>query len=349
MALQSSMQDIKAVTGMYDPNLGNRESSSQSGVAIRNLEHQGQVGNFHFQDNMSRSIKHLGRIIVQLIRKYYDSARVTRIIGIDESQKLVLVNGGPEDQMQPDQERHYDLQSGRYDVTISVGPSYTSKRQENLATLLDLQSKIPPEQAALISDLIASQIDAPIAEEIARRLKATLPPELQDKKPGQQQIPPQIQQQLKGLMTQHEALTAKVHELTDALEDQNKKLQADMAKSELDAQTRLEIARINQETELLKIKASVEGKPIDDRLLEIQDQQEQMAAIILQMAQGPAGFDQGGPSLAAGPPISQPPPDAGPTAGNVPPTPLSAGPAVGSAPPHPPPEQNAGPTVGMEA
>jgi len=292
MALQGSMADIKAVTGMYDPNLGARDSASQSGVAIRNLQHQGQVGNFHFQDNMSRSIKHLGRILVQLIRKYYDSTRIVRTIGVDDSQKLVLVNGALGEPLPEGQERHYDLKTGRYDVTISVGPSYTSKRQENLTTLLDLQSKLPPNQVGLISDLIASQIDAPIAEEIARRLKATLPPELQDKKPGQPQIPPQLQQQLQAMAQQHEALTARVHELTDALTDQDKRAEQEMRRAELDSNTKLEIARISQETDLLKIKAQIAaqsgGDVVSARIAEIQDQQEQLAAIILQLGANPA-------------------------------------------------------------
>lgn len=274
MALQGSMQDIKAVTGMYDPNLGIRDSSSQSGVAIRNLQHQGQVGNFHFQDNLARSIRHLGRMLVALIRKLYDTPRITRTIGVDESNKMVMVNGQPGDALPEGQDQHFDLQTGKYDVTCSVGPSYTSKRQENLALLLDFSKNMPPQQAALITDLVASQLDAPIAEEIARRLKLTLPPELQDKQDGAPDIPPQIQaqmaqaqQQTQALMQQHEQLTQALHQVKDQLDDQNAKIQADMAKAQLDAQTKLQIARMGNETELIKLQATLDAKSANDQLL----------------------------------------------------------------------------------
>lgn len=286
VALSGSMEDLKAVTGIYDPNLGKRDSASQSGVAIRNLQHQGMTGNFHFQDNLSRSMRHLGRILIQLIRKYYDVARVTRVIGVDDQEKMVLINGEEGDTTPEGQERHYDLSTGRYDVTVSVGPSYTSKRQENLAVLMELLKVLPPEQAALVSDLIASQLDAPIAEEISKRLKTLLPPQLQDQDKGKQpQIPPQVAQQMQALGQQHEALTAKVHELTDQLQDQQIKLQADFAKAELDSQTKLKIAEMNQETEMLKIQANLDAASVMAEIQEIRAHQDQIAQAVLGLAQ----------------------------------------------------------------
>lgn len=288
IALQGSMNDIKAVTGMYDPNLGMRDSASQSGVAIKNLQHQGQVGNFHFQDNMARSIRHLGRIMIQLIRKYYDTARIIRTIGPDDSEKLVLINGQADDAFAKGQDRHYDLKSGRYDVTVSVGPSYSSKRQENLTTLLDFMKMLPPEQASFIADLIASQVDAPIAEEVARRLKLMLPPQMQEEKKGQNQIPPQIQQQMQEMMAQHEALTAKVHDLMNQLEDQDKKLQAEMLKAQLDSQTKIAIAQMNNETDLIKTEVQINAQQGQTDLLaqlqDLQAQQQAMANYVMQLA-----------------------------------------------------------------
>jgi len=286
IALAGSMEDLKAVTGIYDPNLGKRDSASQSGVAIRNLQHQGMTGNFHFQDNLSRSMRHLGRILIQLIRKYYDVSRVMRVIGTDDQEKMVLINGQEGDAVPEGQERHYDLSTGRYDVTVSVGPSYTSKRQENLATLLELLKVMPPQQAAMVSDLIASQLDAPIAEEVSKRLKMMLPPEMQDKKPnGKSEIPPQVAQQMQALTQQHEQLIAKVHELTDQLSDQQAKLQADFAKAELDSQTKIKIAEMNQETEMLKIQANIDASTVMQEIAEIRNQQDQIARALMDLAQ----------------------------------------------------------------
>lgn len=317
MALAGSMEDLKAVTGIYDPNLGKRDSASQSGVAIRNLQHQGMTGNFHFQDNLSRSMRHLGRILIQLIRKYYDVSRVTRVIGVDDQEKMVLINGEAGEQAPEGQERHYDLSTGRYDVTVSVGPSYTSKRQENLAVLMELLKVLPPEQAALVSDLIASQLDAPIAEEISKRLKTLLPPQLQEQDKGKKdQVPPQVAQQMQALGQQHEMLTAKVHELTDQLQDQQIKLQADYAKAELDSQTKLKIAEMNQETEMLKIQASLDAASVMAEIQEIRQHQDQIAQVVLGLAQQSAPEQpqeaEAMPTEAPqGAPVGEPPPSIG--------------------------------------
>lgn len=329
MALQGSMADIKAVTGMYDPNLGVRDSASQSGIAIRNLQHQGQVGNFHFQDNVARSMRHLGRILVALIQKYYDTARISRTIGVDDAQKLVLINGAEGQELPEGQERHFDLTTGRYDVTVSVGPSFTSKRQENLATLLDFQAKLPPEQSMIIADLIASQVDAPIAEEIARRLKLMLPPQLSDEK-GQQQIPPQVMAQMQGMQQtlqamsqQHEALTARVHELTNELESERAKLDADIQKAEIDAMAKVKVAETNAEAGIKEAEISagiIDLQGINAYLAKLEADHLELQNLVAEMhdnAIKPA-FEEAGepvqtaPAMVAG---GEPQETAGPVAG----------------------------------
>lgn len=251
-ALMGTEEDLKAVTGMYDPAMG-RGESNQSGVAIRNLQHQGQMGNFHFLDNANRTRGHLYRVIVDLIPYIYDTPRTLRIIGVDDTQDTVQVNQQT-DKRNPEtgEPMVYDLTAGRYDVVVSVGPSYATKRAENLAVMMDMVKALPPDQAALISDLIASQMDTPIAKEISDRLKKTLPPQFQDEgKDGKQQpIPPQIQQQMQALMQQHEQLTQALHQAQDELDQQMVKVRGEAEQQKLELDSKERIALLNAQTQI---------------------------------------------------------------------------------------------------
>ena len=232
-AMVGSVDDLKATTGMYDPSLGNR-SADQSGVAIRQLQRQGQSGNFHYQDNLARSVRHLGRILIDLIPKIYDTKRVVRIIKPDETTDLVTINGPEDGQIGKDGlPKIYDPSVGTYDVTVSVGPGYQTKRQENLALLESLmQGPLGKLLSTVAPDLIASELDFSIAPELVDRLKKTLPPNLQDPQPGQAQIPPQAQAQMaqQGQMIQ---------QLTQALQQSNSIIAS--KRLELEAKERIAI------------------------------------------------------------------------------------------------------------
>jgi hypothetical protein len=131
--------DVKSVTGIYDASLGNR-SNETSGVAIQRRNNQAQTSNFHFVDNLTRSLRHGGRIIVDLLPKIYDTARAARIIGENDEQKVVKINQPFEED---GKEVLYKLDTGKYDVTIDVGPSYATKRQESVASMLEMTRAYP--------------------------------------------------------------------------------------------------------------------------------------------------------------------------------------------------------------
>ena len=142
--------DLKAISGLYDPSLGENKQDL-SGKAITALQRQGQVSNVNWIDNLSRSIRVEGRLLLDLIPKIYDSARVQRIIHPDATESHVVIHNGADQaaealQLAEDNDisKIYDVSQGRYDVTISVGPSYQSKRQEAVASIVQLVSAYPP-------------------------------------------------------------------------------------------------------------------------------------------------------------------------------------------------------------
>src|SRR5206468_10552344 len=71
-AAMLAADDLKATTGIYDAALG-AQSQDISGIAIQRRANQAQTSNFHFVDNLTRSLRHTGRILVDLIPHIYDT------------------------------------------------------------------------------------------------------------------------------------------------------------------------------------------------------------------------------------------------------------------------------------
>jgi len=168
--------DIKASVGIYDPQLGER-SSETSGKAILARENQGDTGTFHYSDNLKRALEYAGRQLVEVIPKIYDSERIVRILGEDDSEYFVPINSvaGYDEEGEPVYIN--DMQAGRYDCRVTIGPSYSTKRTEAAESMFQFIQAFPP-AAQLAGDLIASNMDWPGADAIAERLRRAVPPEV---------------------------------------------------------------------------------------------------------------------------------------------------------------------------
>lgn len=112
-------------------------------------------------------------------------------MGEDGSHQLVPIN-----QMINGQQIN-DLTVGKYDVVITVGPSYGTKRLEAADSMMSFVNALPQAGAAIM-DIIAKSMDWDGADEIAERLQKMLPPGIADPKnlsPEEQQAYMQQQQQ----------------------------------------------------------------------------------------------------------------------------------------------------------
>ena len=147
---------------------------------------------------MTRAIRQAGRILVQYIPAIYDTPRVVRIIGEDGTEEMRQVNQPviEKDEQGNPVERIYDLGLGTYDVVCAAGPSYSTQRQEAAASMQAIL-QAAPQLMQVAGDLLVKNLDWPGADELAERLKKTIPPELQDEE--EQQIPPQVQQAMQQM------------------------------------------------------------------------------------------------------------------------------------------------------
>lgn len=229
-------EDLKATTGIFDATLGNKSQES-SGVAIQRRTSQAQTSNYHFVDNLARALRHGGRIILDLIPKVYDTPRIARILHEDGEAEMVPVN---QPYSQNGKDMIHDLSKGKYDVVISTGPNFQTKRMEASQNMIEF-TKALPQTASLISDLIARNQDWPGAQEIADRLKKTLPPGIADDGNGADPIPPEVKQTLDKQKQTIEQMSQHMHAMQDEI---------DQKKMELDSKERIAMAQIEADIEI---------------------------------------------------------------------------------------------------
>ena len=259
-AKMGAADDIKGTTGQYDASLG-AQGNERSAKAIVAREKQGDVGTYHYVDNLARAIRHITRQIVDLIPKIYDTQRIARIIGVDGEVEMVKFNP-----MQPEPvkeirdvqtgamiEKIYNPGVGTYDVMVTTGPGYMTKRQE----ALDAMSQIlqtNPQLWTVAGDLFIKNMDWPGAQEMAERFKKILDPKVLsegDQSPEMMQAQQQI-----------EAMTQELNRVTDIM--QNIKDSAEQQKIRID-QYEAEVKAYEAETRRIQaVQNSMSPEQIQD-------------------------------------------------------------------------------------
>jgi len=219
--------DLSNIMGIFDPN--QMPTGNISGKALNGQQQQVDLTNFDYYDNLTRSISHTGKIILDLIPKIYDSERVLRIIGDDGKPDLVTLN-----ERTAVGEVLNDVTVGEYDVVMETGPGYNSKRQEAVDSMMGMLAA-DPTLMQTAGDLIFRNMDFPGADIIADRL-ATLNPlsQVDEKSP----IPPQVQMQLAQSQQQMQQMGQQIQQLQMMI-----KQRQDIEQVKQDSETKRELMR----------------------------------------------------------------------------------------------------------
>jgi hypothetical protein len=182
-AKMGASDDIKSTTGYYDSSLG-ETSNERSGRAILARERQGDTGSYHYIDNLARAIRYGTRQLVDLIPKIYDTQRIARIIGIDGETDTARIDPTQAEPVREIRDQSgiviakiYNPSVGKYDVAVTTGPSYLTKRQEAMDAMGQIL-QANPNLWAVAGDLFVKNMDWPGAQEIAKRLQKTIEPRL---------------------------------------------------------------------------------------------------------------------------------------------------------------------------
>lgn len=226
---QMSIDLVKSATGIFDASLG-AKSNETSGRAIMARQAEGDTATYDYQDALAFGIQSAGEIILSALPKVYDTPRAMRVIGKDGAENWVkLYEQGPDGSVVN------DLSAGKYDVTVTTGPSFDTMRMEFVDALSQL-GQGNPAIAAAVPDLIVGSLDFPKADEAAERLKLMLPPAVQQAMSQKDQSPAvlQLQAQMKA-MEQH--AQEMIGQLNEALKEAIAKAdssEADRAKLDIE-------------------------------------------------------------------------------------------------------------------
>ncbi len=245
--LQLAAENMMAVIGIHQAGLG-EQSNEKSGKAIIARQREGDVGTFVYLDNFARAVRHTGNVLLDLIPHIYDTERTIRIVGEDGKMTPMKVNQAVGLAMEMEgqgaaAQKLNDLSVGAYDVVIEQGPSYSTKREEAKDGMANLISSVP-DTFALIGDLFAQAQDWPMKDQIAKRLKMTLPPVIQKMEaeesgepvapePPPQPTPEQIaaEQQAQAVQAQQQIDGAKVQSQLES-DDLDRQIKVMKAQSE---------------------------------------------------------------------------------------------------------------------
>lgn len=235
---EAARRGIQAAMGIAPLPTPAQKQNEKSGVAIQRIESAEDVGSFHFTNNGEHSIEHTGRILNDLLDKIYDTPREVGVRNDDETFETVKINQEFVDE-ETGETKNNDLSEGDHDVTISVGPSFASQR-EQANDFLTTMSQIPEVMQVAGDIIVKAQDIGPMGDELADRLK---PAQFRDQNDTQQ-----AQVQLAQMSQQHQQLVQIVTQLQQ--EKQSRVLEIQSKEKIAAAEFQLKQYQIDEENKL---------------------------------------------------------------------------------------------------
>lgn len=153
---------IQQVGGVTDELLG-RSTNAVSGIAVQKRQEQGSLATARFFDNLRLAEQLRGEIELSLIEQYVTDAKQFRITNQRGTPEFVHINDGlPEN----------DITRTKADFVISEAEWRANMREAAVAELTELLTKMPPQIAIVMLDLVVDSMDIPNRDEIVKRIRA---------------------------------------------------------------------------------------------------------------------------------------------------------------------------------
>ena len=236
--LKIAQEEMMLASGQYQAVMG-APSNETSGKAINARQRQGDNATYHFIDHASGCIRYVGRIVLDLIPRVYDTPRVLQVLGRDESLMKVQLNPQAQSAIEKkqdwsDESSDFDPEKiaavlnpnvGKYDVISDVGPSYATQRQEAFNALGQIMAQ-SKEMAPIVGDIWAKNADFPGSDVVADRFHNMIPqqalggpsPEVVQMHQQMSQLAQQGQQQIEQLHAELQAAKQKIADQSIDLE-----------------------------------------------------------------------------------------------------------------------------------
>jgi hypothetical protein len=240
--MQTANMEMMMTSGQYDQTFG-EQSQELSGVSIDKRINQGNRATFHFQDAQANTIQFVGKIIIDLIPKIYDTKRIVRILGEDGSEDQIMVDPQARQAIiQNEQEAEAKVQTifnpnvGKFDVVAECGPSYDTKRAEAFDAMTGLL-KAQPALSQVIGDLYMGSADFPGADKLQERMRNWIPASILGTGPSEQE---------QQMMAQLQASQQAIQELTQQLNEKQSLIAIEKQRADIDALNHLALRYENE-------------------------------------------------------------------------------------------------------
>jgi hypothetical protein len=189
---------------------------------IQALQGQGDLGASNYADNVKRALIYMGELMLEIAPKITRPGQLLHILGEDEQPQEVII--GQSFQMQQGRAvpvdphtadvqqgvvKFYDLTAGKYSVTVAIGKSFTTKREEGAAAIAQIIPGLDPQMAMVLAPEFVENLSFPGAHGIAQKMRKVLPPALQDIDPKEGPNLAQQLQQAQAMIQQLQPLAQK--------------------------------------------------------------------------------------------------------------------------------------------
>ena len=267
--MQQADAFIQTTTAVFDPALGRINQSERSGRALLALQQQSDAGTSHYIANLADiAMTYEAKVVLDLIPRIYDRpGRVVQLLNGEDDSSQALINqpfvtdprtGRPQP-LPPGPRavgrvKHYDLSTGAYGVSVSVGRSYQTRLQEGADEIGQIL-QAAPQLMPLIGPIYFKFRDFPGAREIADLLKkqrAQLFPFLREDEQGgppPEVLVPQLQQQVQQMQQQlaqaAEVIKTEQVKHSAQLELERLKVQADLQLQGMKNAAQIEVKKID--------------------------------------------------------------------------------------------------------
>lgn len=208
--MKDAIEQMYLASGQNQADFG-QPGNEKSGVAIQQRQRQGDNATYHYLDHQATMIRYLGKQIIDLISKVYDTPRMVKYrddagaegeVQMDpEAPEHFQDNTDPNDKKAP-REVVMNPKMGSYDVQADVGPAYATRRQEAFAAFSQLLGA-NKELFSIVGDIWMRFADIPGGQEAAERLKRLVPKQATEDGPSPDLVAAQQQiEQLGGIIKQ---------------------------------------------------------------------------------------------------------------------------------------------------
>ncbi len=276
--MRTSEEAVKVTTSTGDASLGNSHPNERSGRALQALQAQSDLANSNYPDNVRRALIAAAEEMAIVIPKITRKGQIIQILGLDDEPKQVMVgqpfkegaSGVPEAappeitpeiaKLEGSLHQFYDLNNGRYAVTVTVGKATATKREEGAAAIGELIPHLPPEMAAVATVEYVKELSFPGAQAMSEKMKLTLPPHLQDQDKDAQ-VPPQIQAQIAQMQQENQ-------QLKQELQTDQAKQQATIQSTQIKAQSDSQMTQVEaqRDMQLQQMKLQAEAQMAETKL-----------------------------------------------------------------------------------